>query len=119
VHRRFSKRAARGEPTSGASPQTAPAFARVIATDVGTDGIDEVIRVAQARLPQAGQQPGFAGFYLLADRTSGRLMTISLWSSRDDVVAAEAQAAQLRGETATLVGVATPDVGIYEVVVQG
>jgi heme-degrading monooxygenase HmoA len=75
--------------------------------------------VAQDRLPDAGRQRGFAGFYLLADRKGGRLMTISLWSSYEDVVAAEEQAARLRGETARSAGVAVPQADVYEVVVQG
>jgi heme-degrading monooxygenase HmoA len=93
-------------------------FARVITTEIGPDGIDGVVRIAQDKLPGASGQPGFAGFYLLADRKAGRLMTISLWSSFEDVVAAEEQAARLRGRTAQSAGVATPDVDIYEVEVR-
>ena len=75
--------------------------------------------MAQDRLPDAGRQQGFAGFYLLADRTGGRLLTISLWSSYEDVVAADRQAAQLRGESARPAGVAVPQADVYQVVVQG
>lgn len=102
-------------------PRGALVFARVITTEIGPDGIDGVVRIAQDKLPSASGQPGFAGFYLLADRKAGRLITISLWSSFEDIVAAEEQAAQLRGgrgQNAQSSGVAIPDVEIYEVEVQ-
>lgn len=93
-------------------------FARVITTEVDPGGMDGVIRVAHQQLPDAGRQPGFSGFYLLADREAGELMTISLWETRDDAVAAEERAARLRGQTAQSVGVPVPDVVLYEVVVR-
>lgn len=93
-------------------------FARVITAEIGPEGIDGVVRVAQNKLASASEQQGFAGFYLLADREAGKLMTISLWSSYADVAAAEDQAAQLRSQTAQSAGVAIPEVDIYKVEVQ-
>jgi heme-degrading monooxygenase HmoA len=91
-------------------------YARVITAEVDPNGMEGVIRVAHQQLPDAGQQPGFSGFYLLADREAGRLMTISLWETRDNAVAAEERATRLRSQTAQSVGVAVPDVALYEVV---
>jgi heme-degrading monooxygenase HmoA len=46
---------------------------------------DGAIQLAGEQLPDGREQPGFRGFYLLADRAAGKLMTISLWASHDDV----------------------------------
>ena len=37
----------------------------------------------------AGEQPGFSGGYLLADRASGRLVVVSTWASEADLRSAE------------------------------
>ena len=93
-------------------------IARVVTTDVSPDGLESVIRVADEQLPDARQQPGFTGFYLLADREAGKLVTISLWDSRDDVLAVEARAAELNRRAARSSGMAVQDVTVYEVVLQ-
>ena len=92
-------------------------FARVISAQTAPDGIDSAIRIAQEQLPSVREQPGFSGFYLLADRTSGKVVTISLWESSEDLRTVESRAAQLRGDAAAEIGV-TPGVDIYEVAVQ-
>lgn len=93
-------------------------IARVVTTDVPPGGMESVIRVADEQLPDARRQPGFAGFYLLADREAGRLMTISLWDSRENVLAVEARAAELNSQAVRSSGMAVPDVTVYEVVVK-
>jgi hypothetical protein len=55
-------------------------FARVVTTDVSPNGMERATSVVHEHLPEARQQPGFGGFYLLADREAGKLMTISLGS---------------------------------------
>ncbi len=90
-------------------------FARVISAQTAPDGVDGAIRVAQEQLPGARGQHGFKGFYLLADRNAGKLMTISLWDSIEDASAAETRAAQIRGQAARSIGAAAPTVNIYEV----
>ena len=55
------------------------------------------------------------GFYVLADRASGKLMTISLWDSHEDLHAVEARAVQVRAEAAQSLGTAAPPVDIYQV----
>jgi heme-degrading monooxygenase HmoA len=90
-------------------------FARVITAQVAADGFDGAIRVAQQQLPAARQQPGFKGFYLLADAETGKLMTISLWETREDLAAVEAQAAQIRSQATQAIGVTTPHLQTYEV----
>ena len=83
-------------------------FARVISAQTAPDGVDGAIRVAQEQLPGARGQHGFKGFYLLADRNAGKLMTISLWDSIEDASAAETRAAQIRGQAARSIGAAAP-----------
>jgi heme-degrading monooxygenase HmoA len=90
-------------------------FARVITAQVAADGFDGAIGVAQQQLPAARQQPGFKGFYLLADAKAGKLMTISLWETREDLAAVEAQAAQIRSQAAPAMGMTTPHLETYEV----
>jgi heme-degrading monooxygenase HmoA len=93
-------------------------IARVVTTDVSPGRMESVIRVADEQLPDARRQPGFTGFYLLADREAGKLMTISLWDSREDVLALEARAAELTSQTVRSGGMAVPDVTFFEVVVK-
>jgi heme-degrading monooxygenase HmoA len=93
-------------------------FARVISAQSMPEGVDGAIRIAQEQLPDARQQPGFRGFYLLADRHAGKLVTISLWDTYDDVRAVETRAAQLRRDAAGEIGFGAPAVDVYEVAVQ-
>jgi len=88
-------------------------FARVITSQVGADKFGSVVRVAQEQLPAAREQPGFQGFCLLADAESGKVMTISLWETREHVLAVEAQAARVRSQAAPSIG--APQVETYEV----
>jgi heme-degrading monooxygenase HmoA len=75
-------------------------FARVITGQTTPDGFDGFIRFAQEQLPGTQAQQGFKGFYLLTDRDTGNLVTISLWDTRDDLRALEAYAARLNSEAA-------------------
>jgi heme-degrading monooxygenase HmoA len=93
-------------------------FARVVMTSVSPNGMESAIRIVREQLPYARQQAGFTGFYLLADHEAGQLMTISLWDSRENVLAVEARAAELNSQMVRPGGMAAPDVTGYEVVVQ-
>jgi heme-degrading monooxygenase HmoA len=93
-------------------------FARVVTTDVSPNGVDNVIRIVHEQLPEARQQPGYTGFYLLADREAGKLMTISLWDSRENILAVEARAAELNRQSVQSGDIVPPGVTVYEIVVQ-
>jgi heme-degrading monooxygenase HmoA len=93
-------------------------FARVVMTSVSPNGMESAIRIVHEQLPDVRQQPGFTGFYLLADRAAGQLMTISLWDSAENVLALEARAGELNSQMVRSGGMAVPDVTGYEVVVQ-
>jgi heme-degrading monooxygenase HmoA len=90
-------------------------FARVITGQATPDGVDGLARFAQEQLPGVQAQPGFKGFYLLTDRDSGDLVTISLWDTREDIQALEAQAAQLTSEAAQSIEVASTSAKIYQI----
>jgi heme-degrading monooxygenase HmoA len=77
------------------------------------------MRVAQEQLPAARQQPGFKGFYLLTDAQAGKAMVISLWETREDLAAVEAQAARVRSQAAPVIGMTVTDEQIYEVAMGG
>ena len=93
-------------------------IARVVTTDVPPNGMESAMSVVHEHLPEARQQPGLRGFYLLADRDAGKLMTISLWDSRENLLAVEERAAELNSQTVGPGRMAVPDVTVYEVVVQ-
>jgi heme-degrading monooxygenase HmoA len=90
-------------------------FTRVISAQTTADGLDGVIRFAREQLPGFQAVPGFKGFYLLTDRDTGDLVTISLWETQEDVQGVEARAAQVRSEAAESTGVAQPPARIYQV----
>ena len=90
-------------------------FARVIAAQTTPDGFDGFISFAQEQLPATQAQQGFKGCYLLTDRDTGNLVTISLWDTWEDVRAVEAHAARLNSEAAKSVEVAPAPAKIYQV----
>jgi heme-degrading monooxygenase HmoA len=90
-------------------------FARVVTAQAEAEGFDSVTRLAREQLPVARQQPGFRGFYLLSDPGSGKLMSISLWETKEHMQAGEAQAAQLRGQAAPAEALTGLRVDGYEV----
>lgn len=75
-------------------------FAHVVTAQAEAEGFDSLTRLAREQLPAVRQQPGFRGFYLLRDPESDKLMTISLWETKEDMQAGEAQVAQSAGHAA-------------------
>ena len=95
-----------------------PEFARVITAQAGATGFDDLIRFAQEQLPSARQQPGFKGFYLLTDAETGKVITISLWDSREQMAAVEAQGARMTAQAAPAMGLTPLQRETYEVSMQ-
>ena len=89
-------------------------IARVITSQTTPGGLDGFIRFAQEQLPGTQAQPGFKGCYLLTDRDTGDLVTISLWNAREDVLAVEALAAQVN-EAAKSIEVTPAPAKVYRV----
>jgi heme-degrading monooxygenase HmoA len=93
-------------------------LARVNSGHTAADKLAGLVKFSQERFPDAREAPGFKGFYLLADRQSGKIVSISLWDSEDDLRQFEARGAQMRKEASSEVGIAPTPVEIYEVVLQ-
>jgi uncharacterized protein len=89
-----------------------PEFARVITAQAEAKGLDDFIGSVQQQLPGARQQPGFKGFYLLTDAETGKIMTISLWDTREQMPSG----VQDQGVSATWL--TPPQLETYEVTTQ-
>ena len=94
-------------------------FARVITAQAGAEGFDEVVRLAQHEISGAQQRPGFAGFYLLTDDETGKLINISMWETREEMEAvARGTAAGIYDEAVPETGVTSLRLETYEVALQ-
>ena len=93
-------------------------FARVITVQTAVGNFAPLVTTAEERLPAERNAPGFKGFYLLTARHSGKLMTISLWETAEDLAQVEARAGQVRSQATTGVGVDAPPVEVFEVELQ-
>jgi heme-degrading monooxygenase HmoA len=87
-------------------------FAHVVTAQAEAEGFDTLTGMVRNGLPGIPQQPGFRGFYLLRDADSGKLMTISLWATEEDLQASVARAA---GQTALAAAVTGLRADTYEV----
>jgi heme-degrading monooxygenase HmoA len=87
-------------------------YAHVVAAHAEAEGFEDLTRFVREHLPQIPQQPGFRGFYLLRDPDSDKLMTISLWETKEDLDASVARAA---GQGAPAAAIAEPRTDTYEV----
>jgi heme-degrading monooxygenase HmoA len=93
-------------------------LARINSVQMAADQLAGLIKFSEERFPDAREAPGFKGFYLLADRQSGKVVSISLWDSNDDLQQFEARGAQMRKEATSEVGIAPTPVDVYEVVLR-
>jgi heme-degrading monooxygenase HmoA len=84
-------------------------FARVITAQAGPQGFDSFLDVAREQLPCASQQPGFRGFYLLTNAETGKVITISLWETREQMPAG------IRDQALPATGLTPPHLETYEV----
>jgi heme-degrading monooxygenase HmoA len=93
-------------------------FARVSTIQATSEHLEEAIRYlnTQAAFRQA---QGFKGNYLLVDRQSGKMLTITLWETEADMQATAQAVNPIRQEGARLAGAAEPpSVELYEVAIQ-
>ncbi len=60
-------------------------FARVITAQAGPQELDSFTDIVRDQLPGASQQPGARGFYLLTSAETGKIITISLWETREQM----------------------------------
>jgi type IV pilus biogenesis protein CpaD/CtpE len=94
-------------------------IARVTVTRGGTDKMPELTRFIQDQIiPSARKQRGFKGGYWLADRKSGKALTVTLWESAEAEQGSQTLASQVRSQAASTMGVKTDSVEVYEVIAQ-
>ena len=65
-----------------------------------------------------GEEKGWKGGYALVNRQTGKILTITLWETREDMEATVSLANQIRGQAASLAGGAPPTAEVYEVAVE-
>lgn len=93
-------------------------YARV-STYAGTaDKLDDFLRSLQGNEDAVRQIDGFEGAYLLVDRSSGRALTITLWSSEDAARASTERANEIRNDAAGAAGMSIESVQVFEVPTQ-
>lgn len=95
-------------------------FARVITAQAGAEGFDGAVRIAERQLPDARRRPGFRGYYLLGDDSTGRLSIISLWETREHMEAvAEGTKEGIHDQGAAAAGLTSMRLETFEVMMQG
>ena len=93
-------------------------YVRMTTLQADPSKLEEGIRFGREQaLATLRQQPGFEGTRLLVDRTSGKMISVTLWASEEAARAAESTLNQARTQAAQLVGAATPTTEIFEMVV--
>ncbi len=94
-------------------------FARVTTMQGSPDRLDEAARRYQEQaVPFIRQLSGFKGSYWMADRRSGKSLTMALWESEEAMRASETEIAPRRKATAQAVGATIQSVESYEVIAQ-
>jgi hypothetical protein len=97
-------------------------YARVSTLGGSPQQIDEGLRFLREEiLPTGKDDPGFKGLIALADRNSGKTLSITLWEREEEMRATEQDANQLRSAWAQTSGqevasVESYEVGLFEVV---
>jgi heme-degrading monooxygenase HmoA len=94
-------------------------FARSTRLEGSPDRLDDAIRqFREDTVPAAQGQPGFRGGMLLADRSSGVAMAVTLWETEENMRDSEQFADQQRSQFASTAGASSePRVEGYDVVV--
>lgn len=93
-------------------------IARINTVEAEAGKLAGVVEFCQQQLPGVRDTPGFKGFFLLADRQAGKVVTISLWDSHDDLQRNEPRGAQVREEGHAELGIAPTPADLYEVLLQ-
>ena len=65
-------------------------YARLVTTYVKKDKMDEVLKLFEGSvIPEGKAQEGYFGIYLLTDRETGKIVSITLWDTKEDARANE------------------------------
>ena len=91
-------------------------FARVSTILGKPDQVDQVIGFFNESNPPGLE--AMKGSYLLVNRKTGKIMTVTLWETEAAMEASASVANQVRGQAAGKAAAAPPTVELYEVAVQ-
>lgn len=92
-------------------------YARVSTINGKSGNIDKVVKhFEEATAIETSK--GWKGAYVLVDRQTGKILTITLWESREDMEATVAEANQIRNQAIDIAGAVPATVEMYEVVLQ-
>jgi heme-degrading monooxygenase HmoA len=93
-------------------------YARVstLQGQAGDDAVETATAVARDQvLPSVQQMQGFKGMMALGDRQTGKVMSVTLWETEDDLRASEEAANRLRASAADQSSTQIVDVDRFEV----
>ncbi len=89
-------------------------YARVSTLIGKPENIDNVVKYLKgAGFP--GNEEGWKGAYVLVNRQTGKMLTITLWETREAMEDTVPDANQIRGEAANMAGAGQPAVEVYEI----
>jgi heme-degrading monooxygenase HmoA len=92
-------------------------YARLTTLQADPSKVEEVNRFYREQaLATLRQQPGFEESRLLVDRTSGTIISVTLWASEAAARAADSTLSQTRTEAAQLSGAPTPTTEVFEMI---
>ncbi len=91
-------------------------YARHVTVRGSGERIDEgVLAIREQVIPVLRDCKGFRGQLLLVDRDKGEAIGISLWETKEDMLASEEKVSGVRQQTADSVGASgAPEVRLYE-----
>jgi hypothetical protein len=88
-------------------------YARV-STFIGKpENIDQAVKPLKEAF--VTKEKGWKGGYALVNRKTGKMLTMTLWETKEAMEATVSLANQIRGQAASLAGAAPPTVEVYEV----
>jgi heme-degrading monooxygenase HmoA len=65
-------------------------YARHVTTFVKMDKMDEALKIFEdSVIPEGKAQEGYVGIYLLTNKESGKIISITLWNTQEDAIANE------------------------------
>lgn len=65
-------------------------YARHVTTKVKPDNLDEASKIYEnSVVPEGKVQKGYRGIYMLTNKETGKIISISLWDSKEDAAANE------------------------------
>jgi hypothetical protein len=95
-------------------------FARLTTIEADRDRIEEGLALLREQVVGQGPpQPGSHGAYVLVDRATAHVVTLTFWDTEEDLEASEDWAAEVRLRFAdTLWTQSPPTVEVFEVAIQ-